>query len=40
MKNLASTLTIVSLWFLSLIGIGFIARSMYELVMIGWRSWP
>lgn len=40
MKNFASLLAIAGIWFLSVIGVGFIARSMYELVMIGWRSWP
>ena len=40
MKNLANLLTLAGIWFVSLVGIGFFARAMYEVAMIGWNFWP
>ena len=40
MKNFASLLAMAGIWFLSLIGMGFLTRMMCELVLLGWRAWP
>ena len=40
MTNLANLLAISGIWFLSLVGLGFIARAMYEIVLLGWSFWP